>query len=574
MKNKFYSSLILSVTIFLSSPFAFGKTDVLKGEPLKPTADFKISKEEQAQVEKTMDLAEQEVAKKDEQGFYSSIISRSVENKNGPGVGAATTIKSALEKAYAGNVQITSAQAGKKSSDEVLAKAERGWFPEVSLSSSPQVTFTDQKTFTPNKTLPSGTVGQHTQQNNLDATVTLKQNIYKGGATQAGIEQARYKVEQLDVKKVGTEQNVLLSAASAYLGLLKDKALLENAQSNVKVFETQLLAAEAKFEVGEETVATVESVRAQLEKAKADAIAASAQVAISEAVYIQNIGEVPQYPLGATQVPDLTPTSMNEAIDLCIKHNATIREKDAIAKIAEAQIQLASSQLAPSIDLQVTGGRTLTSSIGDNSGVDRNQGRYLRTRQNQVIVGAAINLPLDFRGSSQADVRAAKYDAASARLDAIQARREQVAQVIADWQSLQSADAQIKQFEAQIKSTDLALNSMKEEFLVGSKTYLDVITAENEALAAKNNMVKSQRDKVVAAYKLLADMGVLTAKNLELGVAPQDAQSTTDETEGKFWGTGIDEFHALNWYKEDPVMAQFKLESKVKNPEILPERTV
>ncbi len=59
---------------------------------------------------------------------------------------------------------------------------------------------------------------------------------------------------------------------------------------------------------------------------------------------------------------------------------------------------------------------------------------------------------------------------------------------------------------------------MRQENEVGARTILDILDAEQELLDSKVNLVRSQRDEIVAGVAVLSAIGRLTARDLELAV--------------------------------------------------------
>jgi hypothetical protein len=70
---------------------------------------------------------------------------------------------------------------------------------------------------------------------------------------------------------------------------------------------------------------------------------------------------------------------------------------------------------------------------------------------------------------------------------------------------------------------------------------LDVLDAEQELLDSKVNLVRAQRDEVVAAYQLASATGQLTAQKLGLPVELYDPTVYYSETRDRWWGTDIRE---------------------------------
>ena len=88
-------------------------------------------------------------------------------------------------------------------------------------------------------------------------------------------------------------------------------------------------------------------------------------------------------------------------------------------------------------------------------------------------------------------------------------------------------------------ANDIALEGVRQESEVGSRTTLDVLDAEQELLDSRVSLVRAQRDQFVAAYTLLSAVGRLTMKELRLDAVPYDPNRNTENVENKFFGWGI-----------------------------------
>jgi outer membrane protein TolC len=98
----------------------------------------------------------------------------------------------------------------------------------------------------------------------------------------------------------------------------------------------------------------------------------------------------------------------------------------------------------------------------------------------------------------------------------------------------------LRALNTQIEASQIALEGVQKEALVGSRTVLDVLNAEQELLNARVNQVVSRRDEVVASYQLKAAVGSLTARDLALPVQLYDEQRNYNNTRGKWWGNDIE----------------------------------
>ncbi len=67
-----------------------------------------------------------------------------------------------------------------------------------------------------------------------------------------------------------------------------------------------------------------------------------------------------------------------------------------------------------------------------------------------------------------------------------------------------------------MEAAETALNGVRKENEFGVRTILDVLDAEQEAFTARVNLIKAVRAEKLQAYRLLASIGKLTSKDLEL----------------------------------------------------------
>jgi outer membrane protein TolC len=90
-----------------------------------------------------------------------------------------------------------------------------------------------------------------------------------------------------------------------------------------------------------------------------------------------------------------------------------------------------------------------------------------------------------------------------------------------------------------VRAQEIALDGVKQEALVGTRTVLDVLDAEQELLNARVDLVRAQRDEVVASLSLASAVGLLSAEALNLDVPRYDVQEHYQRVRGKWLGTGV-----------------------------------
>jgi outer membrane protein TolC len=87
-----------------------------------------------------------------------------------------------------------------------------------------------------------------------------------------------------------------------------------------------------------------------------------------------------------------------------------------------------------------------------------------------------------------------------------------------------------------VRSSEIALEGVRQENAVGARTILDVLDAEQELLDAQVNLTRARRDEIVAGYQVLSAMGSLTARNLELDVELYDPLADYQAVRDRWYG--------------------------------------
>ncbi len=427
----------------------------------------------------------------------------------------AESLSAALTRAYLNNPQIAAERASLRAVDEGVAKAKSGWRPQVFAKGSLAVGH--------KKTTPMPGFGQNYDSESV--SITLTQPVFNGFKTVEGVKRAKAAVRAGRQNLLAVEQKVLLDAAVAYLNVVRDRQILALRQRNIAVLREQLKATEARFKVGEITRTDVSQSRAAVAKARADAAQARAQLAASEAAYAQAVGHKPGKLYFPRHCPK-HPRSLRAALGRAGRLNPSILAASYNAQAARHGVKVAFGDLLPSVSLQAQ----LSASRNKAEGFAASKTRDAR------IMGS-ISIPLYQGGLVYSSVREARHKANAARLGVLVARRAVRRQVVAAWNNLVAARQVIAATRARVKAARLALDGVRQEYKVGSRTTLDVLNSRQELLDARVASVSARAAEMTAAYSLLAAIGDLTAYRLRLKAAAYDPARHYRMVKSRLFGT-------------------------------------
>ncbi len=431
------------------------------------------------------------------------------------GSAVAETMSSALSRAYEGNPNLNQQRASTRATDENLPVALAGWLPTASATATAGYNYL-------NGALSGSKI--HTSSGPSGAGVTINQNVFNGGRTLNSVRQAESQILGARETLRNTEQGTLLNAATAYMDVLRDTAILDLRKNNIIVLEEQLRQTRDRFEVGEVTRTDVAQAEASLSSARSDYFTAQAVLQDSVATYRQVIGVEPTRLEAARPIEQLLPRALTTAIELSFAEHPAIQAAFHNVDAAELQVKIAEGSLYPTLGLQ---------------GAFQQEREYSGVPSEHYYnasVVATLNVPIYAGSDAFAHVRQAKELVSQARLQADQQRDSVRQVVVSSWGQLDTAKAVILSSQAAVKAAEIALNGIREEARVGQRTTFDVLTAQQTLLNARVSLVSAQHDRVVASYTVMAAIGRLTAANLNLTVITYDPTIHFDQVKDKWIG--------------------------------------
>jgi outer membrane protein len=308
-----------------------------------------------------------------------------------------------------------------------------------------------------------------------------------------------------------TEQQVLLSAATAYLNLLQNAALLELNRNNVSVLEATLRQTRDRFTAGEVTRTDVAQALQQLDLGRSQLHAAESQYVTSKSQYLQFIGVAPGKLASASPVDRFSPRTLNGALQRAASQNPQITLAMYAVDSEVENVKALEGALYPV--LSVTG--SIAKAYGSAT-----QPNNLEALTGEML--GTLTVPLYQGGAEYAQIRQAKETLGQRRLDLDTARLSVQQAVTQAWGQLEAAKAQIDASNAAVTASEIALDGVREEARVGQRTTLDVLNAQQTLVQARTNLVTAQHDRLVASYSLLAAVGSLAPQILGLHIETYD----------------------------------------------------
>ncbi|MBO0710521.1 MAG: TolC family outer membrane protein [Acetobacteraceae bacterium] len=443
------------------------------------------------------------------------------------------TLAEALAAAYSNNPTLQAARAQLRSVDENVPQALAGWRPSVVLSGTGGYSDGKSRIYTsavvdPVTGLivqPGSTANTRSERVIGTAQAVVTQNLYRGGRTRAQTNHAENQVMAQRAQLIATEQQTFTDTVNAYVGVIQAQQILGLNINNEQVLARQLQATNDRFRVGEITRTDVAQADAALSGARAQRETAEGNLATARATYQRQVGYMPPADLVEPQPIALPVHNQQEAVTLAAANNPSVIAAQFNDASARDNVDVAFSALMPTVSVQ---GQLF----------QQQNSQFTHSSINGAQVVATVSVPLYQGGAEYSAVRQARQQEQQARKQLDDARRQAIQQATQAWETLIAARATADSTKSQIRANAIALEGVEREALVGSRTTLDVLNAQQALLNSEVTLVQNLVSIITASYTVASAIGRFTAHDLNLPVALYDETAYYKAVRDRWAGTG------------------------------------
>jgi outer membrane protein len=431
---------------------------------------------------------------------FRRIISASLVAALMAGTASADTLRDALVSAYNSNPTLTAQREALRATDATVAIARAAGRPQVTA----QVGL--NRNLAQSGVLDTGGKGP-----TLSVGADLSVPVFSGGAVKNSVQAAKTRVEAGRATLRAVEGDVFTQAVTVYMDVIRDRAIVELNQNNVRVLTTNLEATRDRFQIGDLTRTDVAQSEARLQLGRSQFAQSQGQLAASEASYRQVVGHAPGVLAPPPPLPPL-PSTPDEAARIALANNPDLVAISRQAMAAGYDVRVAEAGRLPTVAGVLS--NTYVNNLGGNTfaGVP-NTGT-------QTQIGAQVNLPIFQGGLPAARIRQAQAQQGQVLEQVVGTERAVVQATRAAFAAYDAAEKAIQSNTVAVQANELALEGARAEQSVGTRTVLDVLNAEQELLNSQVALVSAKRDAYVAGFQLLNAMGQAQAEDLGLDGGP------------------------------------------------------
>ena len=244
--------------------------------------------------------------------------------------------------------------------------------------------------------------------------------------------------------------------------------------------------------------------KARLSLAKSDLIKSESDLFAISAKYKMLVGTEPNDPELYFNFPSLS-KELKVLIQKSIKQNPKLQGITFNIRSMNSQVKMLYSKKLPSVKLEAE--------------LKKNKG-YFRSDSSREVMSAfaSLSVPLYEAGVASSKLRELKKKVSSEKeLKKIEVNELQY-NITNSWSNYNASLSKIEAYKSQIKANEKYLEGLNQELMLGERTLLDILDAEEELIESEYNLIKSYEENFNSYYEILFYLGDLDAKKLGLKV--------------------------------------------------------
>ena len=400
-------------------------------------------------------------------------------------------LRSCINYALQNNIQIKKQQQSVETSKVNFVQSKADRLP--SLNAGIGQSFTNQK----------DTQGGSGQEQSFTGNYNLQSSmiLYNGNKLNNTIAQNELYIKSGELSVKESENNIELAITAAYLNILYARESVQNAENILVSSETQQNRAKILFEAGYIAESNYAQVQSQYSNDKYSLVLAKNSMS-SLILQLKQLLELGMNDELAIKFPDLNSSqilkplpSKTDVYNTALKVMPQVENGKVNTEIAKTDLLIAQAGLLPSLSLNAslaTGYSapnpiTFPTQLGD------------KFYQN---AGVSLNIPI-FNGKQvKSNISRAQIGIETAKLSQIETEKNLLSDVETAYLDAESAQGRFQAASEQLKSTQISYSLIEDQFNLGMKNTVDLITEKNKFLTAQQEFLQAKYTAIIN-YKIL-----------------------------------------------------------------------
>lgn len=400
-------------------------------------------------------------------------------------------LSSCINYALEQNIQIRKSKIALQQSDVDTKTAKAALFPSLSFSSSHNVV---NRPYSENQTIIDGTnVSTTSSKTSYNGNYGLNASwtLYNGSKRLNTIKQQNLNKQIASLDVSSSENNIEESITQIYVQILYAAESVKINESTLKVSEAQRDRGKQLLEAGSIAMSDYAQLEAQCSTDKYQLVTAQAtlqdyKLQLKQLLELDGEEEMQLTLPELSNADVLTPLpAKSDVYRTALTLRPEIEAGRLNVETSKLDINIAKSGYIPSL--------SLTAGIGTNhtSGSDFTFGEQLKNGWNNSI-GVTVSVPIFNNRQTKSAVQKAKLQQQSTELDFLDRQKTLYKTIESFWLDANSAQQRYSAACEKLKSTQISYDLISEQFNLGMKNTVELLTEKDNLLAAQQEQLQAK----------------------------------------------------------------------------------
>lgn len=410
------------------------------------------------------------------------------------------SLQDCLDYALKNNIQLQKSKLSLQESQVDVKSAKAALFPSLSFSTSHGLTYTP---WTENASFINESGGTMTASSSKDKVtgngsygLNVSWTLWNGNQNRNNVKQQRLNEKIASLNTEQTANSIQEQIAQYYVQILYESEEIKVSQSSLELSKTQRDRGAEMVKAGSLAKADLAQLEAQVTQDQYTLVSAQSLLA----TYKMNLKQLLE--LDGTQGFDIqVPDVLDDQVMLAIPGLNDVYQKSLFFRpeIKSSQLSIDNAQLAIKM---AKGGYyptlSLSAGLGASDGTALSGSLYNQLKENfNSSVSLNISVPIFDNRKNKSNVQKAKLSYISSQLDLQSAQKTLYSTIEGYWQDATTSQMKYQAARSNVESMQTSYDLVSEQFKVGLKNVVDMLTGKNNLLSAQQSMLQSKYTSIL-----------------------------------------------------------------------------
>ena len=318
--------------------------------------------------------------------------------------------------------------------------------------------------------------------------LTISQNLYDAGYDQLEIERSEILLDNEILNFKILVENLILDAISGYLTVLNYETSLENTNKNFESMTKILEEINTMYNAGAATLYDLKSAESSFAMAETNLFLAQQNLSIGKKSFKRIVG------LDAIDLETIininSNLNLNEIEENALNNNLSLQLLKNDIKNKEILLLKEKKTKKPNLDLTGT---------AEYSETDRIDGGTETLKSN---VALTLTIPIFQQGIDDSNIRKYYSQILQAELNLQDAEEDLLIFISSAFKDFKISESKMNANKFSIEASEIALKSLKQEYLIGTKTISDYLIEEERFLNLKVDYSNTKKEFFDSYFKI------------------------------------------------------------------------